>query len=183
MDSWYLFDDRYPVYRKDRGSSANSNRRGGGVLVAIKKCFSSRKLDVPGLDLEAIWISVKLNQGKKMLLCVAYFPPSCHVVTHVKFFYSFEGFGVFDKIYICGDSNLSIYDDFCDHNNPIISELSNFMNLFNLSRHNNIFNCNNKYPDLIWTNVDFNDISVWSSDSLLVPEDKRYPTLVFLKHR
>ncbi|GBM28800.1 hypothetical protein AVEN_130507-1 [Araneus ventricosus] len=43
MDSWHLFDDRYLVYRKDRGSSANSNRRGGGVLVAIKKCFSSPK--------------------------------------------------------------------------------------------------------------------------------------------
>ncbi|GBM20906.1 hypothetical protein AVEN_253710-1 [Araneus ventricosus] len=57
IDSWYLFDDRYLVYRKDRGSSSNSSRRGGGVLVAIKKCLSPRKLDVPGLDLEAIWIS------------------------------------------------------------------------------------------------------------------------------
>ncbi|GBN82678.1 hypothetical protein AVEN_241781-1 [Araneus ventricosus] len=93
MDSWNLFDDRYLVYRKDRGSSANSNRRGGGVLVAIKKCISSLKLEVPGLDLEAIWISVKLNHGEKMLLCIVYFPPSFHVVTHVKFFYCFEGFG------------------------------------------------------------------------------------------
>ncbi|GBM80684.1 Transposon Tf2-8 polyprotein [Araneus ventricosus] len=59
IDSRHLFDDRYLVYRKDRGSSSNSGRRGGGVLVAIKKCLSSRKLDVPGLDLEAIWISVK----------------------------------------------------------------------------------------------------------------------------
>ncbi|GBN84537.1 hypothetical protein AVEN_110483-1 [Araneus ventricosus] len=70
-------------YRKDRGSSANSNRRGGGVLVAINKCFSSRKLDVLGLDLEAIWISDKLNHGKKMLLCVVHFSPSSHVVTSV----------------------------------------------------------------------------------------------------
>ncbi|GBN58499.1 putative RNA-directed DNA polymerase from transposon BS [Araneus ventricosus] len=79
IDSWHLFDDRYLVYRKDRGSSSNSSRRGGGVLVAIKKCLSSRKLDVPGLDLEAIWISVKLNYSKNMLLCVVYFPPSSHV--------------------------------------------------------------------------------------------------------
>ncbi|GBM22882.1 putative RNA-directed DNA polymerase from transposon BS [Araneus ventricosus] len=77
-----LFDERYLVYRKDRGSSSNSSRRGGGVLVAIKICLSSRKLDVPGLDLEATWISVKLNHGKKMLLCVVYFPPSSHVDTH-----------------------------------------------------------------------------------------------------
>ncbi|GBN14948.1 hypothetical protein AVEN_103096-1, partial [Araneus ventricosus] len=49
IDSWHLFDDRYLVYRKDHGSSSNSSRHGGGVLVAIKKCPSSRKLDVPGL--------------------------------------------------------------------------------------------------------------------------------------
>ncbi|GBN72531.1 hypothetical protein AVEN_90091-1 [Araneus ventricosus] len=83
IDSWHLFDDRYLVYRKDRGSSSNSSRRRGGVLVAIKKCLSSRKLDVPGLDLESIWISVKLNRNKKMLLCVVYFPPSSHVNTSV----------------------------------------------------------------------------------------------------
>ncbi|GBM83453.1 hypothetical protein AVEN_86706-1 [Araneus ventricosus] len=81
IDSWHQFDERYLVYRKDCGSSPNSSRGGGGVLVAIKKCLSSRKLDVPGLDLEAIWISVKLNHGKKMLLCVVYFPPSSHVDT------------------------------------------------------------------------------------------------------
>ncbi|GBM66500.1 hypothetical protein AVEN_23767-1 [Araneus ventricosus] len=81
VDSWHLFDDRYLVYRKDRGSSANSSKRGGDVLVSIKKCLSSRKLGVPGIDLEAIWISVKLNHRKKMLLCGVYFPPSSHVGT------------------------------------------------------------------------------------------------------
>ncbi|GBM69126.1 hypothetical protein AVEN_6359-1 [Araneus ventricosus] len=53
MDSWHLFDDRYLVYGKDR-SLADSSRRDGGVLMAIKKCFSLHKLDVPGLDFEAI---------------------------------------------------------------------------------------------------------------------------------
>ncbi|GBM32911.1 hypothetical protein AVEN_13283-1 [Araneus ventricosus] len=38
-DSWHLFDKRYLVYRTDRGSSSNSSRRGGGVLVAIKNVF------------------------------------------------------------------------------------------------------------------------------------------------
>ncbi|GBM23390.1 hypothetical protein AVEN_181451-1 [Araneus ventricosus] len=39
IDSWYLFDERYLDYRKDRGSSSNSNRRRGDVLVAIKMSF------------------------------------------------------------------------------------------------------------------------------------------------
>ncbi|GBO25617.1 hypothetical protein AVEN_206052-1 [Araneus ventricosus] len=37
IDSWHLYDEQYLVYRKDRGSSSNSSRGGGGVLVAIKK--------------------------------------------------------------------------------------------------------------------------------------------------
>ncbi|GBN40701.1 hypothetical protein AVEN_182432-1 [Araneus ventricosus] len=89
IDSWHLFDERYIVYR---GSSSNFSRPGGGVLVAIKKCLYSRKLDVPGLGLEAIWISVKLNRRKKMILCVVYFPPSSHVDTSVfKPITDFEG--------------------------------------------------------------------------------------------
>ncbi|GBM35198.1 hypothetical protein AVEN_189948-1 [Araneus ventricosus] len=39
IDSWHLFDYRYLVYRNDRGSLANYNRRGGCVFVAIKKIF------------------------------------------------------------------------------------------------------------------------------------------------
>ncbi|GBN18809.1 hypothetical protein AVEN_167371-1 [Araneus ventricosus] len=185
MDSWYLFEDRYLVYRKDRGSSANSSRRGCGVLVAIKKCISSRKLDVPGLDLEAIWISDKLNHGEKTLLCVVYFPPSSYVVTCVKCFDCFEGFGFFDKIFICGDFNLSIYDDFCDHNNPIVSELSNFMNLFNLGQYNNILDCNNKYLDLILTmwilmiSLSGTTIALWSLKTNIILLC-RFPWILYL---
>ncbi|GBN76943.1 hypothetical protein AVEN_113729-1 [Araneus ventricosus] len=60
IDSLELFDDRYLVFRKDRGSSSNSCRRGGGVVIAVKKCFSCT-LDLPESDLDAVWISIKLN--------------------------------------------------------------------------------------------------------------------------
>ncbi|GBN10663.1 hypothetical protein AVEN_207633-1 [Araneus ventricosus] len=61
IDSLELFDDRYLVFRRGRGSSYNSCRRGGGVLIAVKKCFSHFILGLPGSDLEAVWISIKLN--------------------------------------------------------------------------------------------------------------------------
>ncbi|GBL74295.1 hypothetical protein AVEN_235287-1 [Araneus ventricosus] len=44
-----------------------------GVVVFLW-LSKNRKLVVPGLDLEAIWISVKLNRRKKMLLCVSHLP-------------------------------------------------------------------------------------------------------------
>ncbi|GBN90169.1 hypothetical protein AVEN_34287-1 [Araneus ventricosus] len=56
IDSLELFDDRYLVFRRDRGSSTDSCRRGGGVLIAVKKCFNPCILDLPGSDLEAVWL-------------------------------------------------------------------------------------------------------------------------------
>ncbi|GBN42060.1 putative RNA-directed DNA polymerase from transposon BS, partial [Araneus ventricosus] len=177
IDSLELFDDRYLVFRRDRGSSSDSCRRGGGVLIAVKKCFNPCILDLPGSDLEAVWLSIKLNHRQKMLVCVVYFPPSSRADTYVEFFDCFENFGFFDNILICGDFNLPIYDDFGNNKNPLVIELSNFVNLYNLALFNNTFNCNNKFLDLIFTNIDFSHISVWHSDKPLVPEDKHHPAL------
>ncbi|GBO02461.1 hypothetical protein AVEN_180468-1 [Araneus ventricosus] len=47
IDSYDLFDDRYLVSRKDRDSSTNSCKRGGGVIVAIKKNISASQIHVP----------------------------------------------------------------------------------------------------------------------------------------
>ncbi|GBM21394.1 putative RNA-directed DNA polymerase from transposon BS [Araneus ventricosus] len=76
IDSPDLSDDRYLVSRKDRDSSTSSCKRGGDVMVAIKKNASASQILVPLIDLECIWISVKLNFGKKLLLCVLYVPPA-----------------------------------------------------------------------------------------------------------
>ncbi|GBN32056.1 hypothetical protein AVEN_97329-1 [Araneus ventricosus] len=76
IDSSDLFDDRYLVFRKDRDSSTSSCKRGGGVIVAIKKNISASQIHVPLIDLECIRISVKLKFGKKLLLCVLYLPPA-----------------------------------------------------------------------------------------------------------
>ncbi|GBL78927.1 putative RNA-directed DNA polymerase from transposon BS [Araneus ventricosus] len=112
-----------------------------------------------------------------MLVCVVYFPPSSRADTYVEFFDCFENFGFFDNILICGDFNLPIYDDFGNNKNPLVIELSNFVNLYNLAQFNNTFNCNNKFLDLILTDIDFSHISVWHSDKPLVPEDKHHPAL------
>ncbi|GBL89413.1 hypothetical protein AVEN_225922-1 [Araneus ventricosus] len=88
IDSLELFDDRYLVFRRDRGSSSDSCRRGEGVLIAVKKCFNPCILDLPGSDLEAVWLSIKLNHKQKMLVCVVYFPPSSRADTHISVWHS-----------------------------------------------------------------------------------------------
>ncbi|GBN90679.1 hypothetical protein AVEN_71173-1 [Araneus ventricosus] len=76
IDSSDLFDDRYLVFRKDRDSFTSSFKRGGGVIIAIKKNISVSQIHFPLIDLECIWISDKLKFGKKLLLCVLYLPPA-----------------------------------------------------------------------------------------------------------
>ncbi|GBN84643.1 putative RNA-directed DNA polymerase from transposon BS [Araneus ventricosus] len=88
IDSLELFDDRYLVFRRDRSSSSDSCRRGVGVLIAVKKCFNPCILDLPGSDLEAVWLSIKLNHRQKMLVCVVYFPPSSRADTHISVWHS-----------------------------------------------------------------------------------------------
>ncbi|GBM51289.1 hypothetical protein AVEN_164371-1 [Araneus ventricosus] len=83
IDSSDLFDDRYLVFRKDRDSSTSYCKRGGGVIVAIKKNVSASQIHVPLINLECIWISVKLKFGKKVALCVLYLPPASGIDSDV----------------------------------------------------------------------------------------------------
>ncbi|GBN53236.1 hypothetical protein AVEN_182022-1 [Araneus ventricosus] len=64
MDSLELFDDRYLVFRRYRGSTSNYCRRGGSFFIDIKKCFFCLYFEFAGLYLEAVWISIKLNHKK-----------------------------------------------------------------------------------------------------------------------
>lgn len=52
------FDDSFSVYRKDR-----LNRRGGGVLIALKNSiFSSEQIDIDGADnIEYVCIRAKIK--------------------------------------------------------------------------------------------------------------------------
>ena len=51
-----------PPLRKDR------NRHGGGVLVAVKDCYTLAAVDLPTNPAEIIWGEVSLRSGKKLIL-------------------------------------------------------------------------------------------------------------------
>ncbi|GBM02840.1 hypothetical protein AVEN_219265-1 [Araneus ventricosus] len=54
IDSSDLFDDRYPVFRKDRDSTTSSCKCGASVMVVTKKNISASQIHVPLTDLECI---------------------------------------------------------------------------------------------------------------------------------
>ncbi|GBM75495.1 hypothetical protein AVEN_183811-1 [Araneus ventricosus] len=179
INSSDLFEDRYLVFRKERDSSTSSCKRGGGVIIAIKKNISASQIHVPLIDLECIWISVKLILGKKLLLCVLYLPPASGIDRYNKFFDCFDRFGSFENMFICGDFNLSINNNFNDSYclYPTLRELLNFMHLFNMKQINKILNCNDKYLDFILSNINSCDIAIRHSDRPLVTEDFHHPEL------
>ena len=64
----------YSIFRKDR------TREGGGVAIYIKSDISCNILpDLTCDKIEALWLKIKCNHHKPLLLCAAYRPPSSPV--------------------------------------------------------------------------------------------------------
>ena len=74
IDTSDLLDDRYIVFRKDRDSTTSSCKRGGGVLVAVKKCFSATLITANDMGLECLWISIDLKFRKKIAFVYCLLP-------------------------------------------------------------------------------------------------------------
>ena len=63
--------DNYKLYRRDR-----TGKRGGGILVYVHDSIRSwRRPDLENMDLEAIWIELRLDRSA-YLLCNIYRPPT-----------------------------------------------------------------------------------------------------------
>lgn len=67
---------QYRVFRKDRDEAVTHKTRGGGVLIAVKKCYDASRIMLcdnnPLLD----QICVCINGAQKMYLCLSYIPPN-----------------------------------------------------------------------------------------------------------
>ena len=70
-----LLPDEFTIYRKDR-SSTNPGKRGGGVLLAIKKNIKSCRKPELEPDEEVIVCEVEGLKHKKVAIILLYRPPS-----------------------------------------------------------------------------------------------------------
>ena len=96
----------YHVIRKDRPA----NKRGGGVLIALRQNFVFSRLSASNNcpnwsdQLELIALQVELADSKKCLVCVCYRPPSCNLEEWLHLFSSFpQETSRYDKVLIAGD--------------------------------------------------------------------------------
>lgn len=58
-----LFDQNFDVHRCDRSPLTSSKSVGGGVLIAVKSCFSSELLKIPDTEfLEIVFVKLRIHK-------------------------------------------------------------------------------------------------------------------------
>lgn len=157
-----LFDNRYIVYRRDRDGG---KRDGGGVLIAVLKTISSKRMAQWESQCEDLWITIEvpfLKSIRQIALCAVYLPPPV-LRSGLDKFLDRCNF-VLEQTNFCacivGDFNLGniqwnlVYDTDNSYTPPGIADvLTDFVHMHKLSQLNGILNKSGRILDLVLTNV------------------------------
>lgn len=175
----------YEIFRFDRVGD-NSNKRGGGVLIAICKTYSSHIITVDDHNLETVFVQIKLNNRYLIINAFYHAKPNTDILTNYTKILE-EVFSKYPDSYysVFGDFNLPFLDWVSEKDSPRLNpENSNTVSdilihstsFLGLSQINNCRNVLNRILDLVFVNVDCFNICV--SDDPLIPLDAYHPALV-----
>ena len=107
INSEEFLDSSYTVYRSDRNVNNSSKSRGGGVLLAVKNCIKSRKLDIANPSIEEIWILADLGDHVEYCLGCIYIPPAMDISVYEKHCDTIAKVcDLYKNVLIVGDFNL-----------------------------------------------------------------------------
>ena len=74
IDSEILINGSYNIFRRDRNLDTSSKRDGGGVMVAVKSLYNSkRRLDLE-TNIEIIWVQIELSDNVSAFVGTVYIP-------------------------------------------------------------------------------------------------------------
>lgn len=188
-----LFGTTFNVFRCDRSASNSCKTRFGGVLIAVKSCYSSKVVyTINGHGLEQICVSCAVK-GKNLWICAVYIPPdrsndasiiNNHVasVDELRAKASFE-----DVLLVCGDFNQprmrwtkDINGIYCENRCTLSTtscSLLDGMDYLNLSQANLVRNSLDRTLDLVFHTSDL-EIDVTISSAPFLPVDIYHPPLI-----
>lgn len=174
-----LFSDNFSVWRKDRNFQAIGLSRGGGVLLAIRKCFRMSVLDLTVLtnvvvSVDVVGVLADFGNLRKTLILVLYIPPNTSYQDFELFFDLISNYLTsFNNtvIMFIGDFNVPLFGKVTKNNYTVC--LDGLSNVFNLRQFNTIGNI--RLLDLVFCSI---DCIVANSESPLVPEDAFHPALL-----
>jgi len=175
----------YNIYRYDRCSNTSDCLRGGGVLIGIRKDFSSKLITVPDINVEHLFVEFS-SGASRFLTCCVYFPPLSPSLLYERFMSNVESViqqypnhtfvisGDFNlpEISWSNDSNGLTYTYSSSLRAPCVPEIFAFNGFF---QKNSVFNTQGSILDLVFSNSD----SVIVNESLepFVPSDFYHPPL------
>lgn len=188
----------YLIYRRDRYMDDNV-LKGGGILIAIRKCFSSNIVFCDyKIDCEQLFISMNVS-NLKIIIGAVYIPPnspsdkySCHVDTVEEIYFKncdkceFIILGDFNlprTTWInCNDTDDSL-NAVCCHPDILIRENScivvNCFSFLNFYQRCNVHNKKGYTLDLCFTSLDFSVIENLLISETLIPADRHHDPTVF----
>jgi hypothetical protein len=187
LDGEVLDLDAYNLFRCDRNFSACGNRRGGDVLLAVRRTIRAVCLHINDLDdfrmpehVDILLVRIFLDSCS-VIICLVYIPPACRIDDYIVLFDSLMATDMlFDNnLLIIGDFNmpdfLTLSQSRCyASTSSIYTHFSRFLNFFNMRQFNKIVNSIGRLLDLVVCNK---SCRVAKADDVLVPEDNYHPAL------
>jgi hypothetical protein len=175
-----IFDDRYTVYRSDRGG--DGRQRGGGVLIAVKRSLQSELCielcESNNNCYDSVGVKLKLDSTNYHINAV-YMPPSTPSNIFLSYCDYIESLNdlLSGNLMIVGDFNLPEIDS-STYNLSFGSTkakfLCRFMLFYDLISYNSVQNERGRTLDIVLSNF---PVKVMRSDDPLLPEDGYHPAL------
>jgi hypothetical protein len=175
-----LFDlSTYNVFRQDRNFTLTGRRRGGGVLLAVRRALNAPFCDsLPNVDLLIVKIDINF---RTLYVLLIYIPPTCdHAVYSVlcDFLMSLD-FLYAASLFIMGDFNVPefVLSTSDETGTPTTSSIIyNLIGFYDLKQCNNILNFHDRMLDLILVNQ-YLDCFVIDASQSFVDVDRHHPPL------
>lgn len=183
--------DNFNVFRCDRNVNTSNLSRGGGVLIAIRKCFFSRILRVSVTDVEHLFVEIRLG-FESLLIGAVYLPPGSDPFIFSRYCCAVEE--VFTSlpnsfVLLTGDFNLPSVSWGSAEDGTLIyyaqhgcvcaqaDLLCEYFNLFSLTQHCSILNAYGRSLDLVFSNFDY--ICIMSAEESLLTTNPYHLALSF----
>lgn len=179
-DSELGFGD-YQIYRQDRKALISSSNRGGGVLIAIRRSLTSKRLAIKNNNTETLFVSVSIKKTK-YVICGTYIPPRAPLGTYESFVESLEEISQIhhsSHLLIFGDFNIGRVNWGATSIDPLPSRqaecLKNAIICHDLTQKNQVPNQDGNILDLVLSDTHNVDITLCSEP--LVNVDGYHPPL------
>lgn len=158
--------------RRDR-ENGNSDRRGGGVLIATNKNIRTQLISSQSFGASDFLLILCKFNNYVFYVCCLYAPPNSDIATYTSIFdYLDSILKDGDPILLAGDFNLPFFPAvMCD----ISSSLMHFLCFNNLVQVNSVYNFLGRRLDLVISNI--NNLAIQKCVSSLIVEDNYHPSL------